>query len=259
MNFDESATALAYDAAFWAMAFDDEDYDLIALGDIALEVGRKFRALGIMGLLATGDNSHLHDNLRLSGEYRVKYLQRVVTAQRYELHHFVLGRVHPVFDLIAAGENTLLASLMDLSPSDLHPQREYLADHCYINLLAAFSLSGSAATGFDEGTVRTSLEQYEQWLNGETDPRFEICTAFANSDEAAFLDAFHMLLAQRLNDIEEHRDTDLEDAIIAAERFIFVEGLALLRIARLRSFEVDQEFALCPRSALNKLETELIS
>lgn len=250
MNFDDTATALAYDAAFWAMAFEDDDYDLTVLGDIALEVGRKFRALGIMGLLATGDDSHLHDNLRLSGEYRVDYLQRVVAAQRYDLHHHVRGRVNPVVDLIAAGENSLLASLMALSPSEHHPQREYLPDHCYVNLLAAFSLSMADADSFDRASATTSLEQYEQWLDGETDPRFEICSAFANNDETAFLDAFHMLLAQRLEHIEEHRATDLDDAIIAAERFIFVEGLALLRIARLRSFTVDQDFALCPRSAL---------
>ncbi len=153
-------------------------------------------------------------------------------------------RLH-LHDLVGAA-----AALMKSSPFELHPQREYLADHCYVNLLAAFSLSGISVAGKDEASIDSSFEQYEQWLDGETDPRFEICHAFADHDELAFLDAFHMLLAQRLDTIEERRATDREDAIIVAERFISVEGLALLRIARLRSFNVDQDFALCPRSAL---------
>lgn len=250
MNYEDSATALAYDAAFWAMAFEDEDYDLAALGDIALEVGRKFRALGIMGLLATGDNAHLHDNLRLSGEYRNRYLQRVVSARQYDAHHYVCGRVNPVFDLVAAGENAVLASMKTLSPPDFFPQREYLPDHCYANILSAFSLSGSGVSSAEGSSIPLYIEQYEQWLDGETDPRFECCRALAESDEPAFLDAFHLLLAQRVEHIEERRSMDLEDVIIAAERFIFVEGLALLRLARLQSFDVDQDFALCPRIAL---------
>lgn len=252
MNYEDSATALSYDAAFWATAFDDEGYDLTALGDIALEVGRKCRALGIMGLLATGDDSHLHDNLRLSGEYRLKYLQRVIaTGQQQEQHHYARGRLQPVFDLIAAGEHTLLKSLNDLSPTDFNPKREYLPDHCYVSLLCEFSLSDSLPLDTEENSIQTSLEQYEQWLDGETDPRFELCTAIAENDESAFRDAFEMLLAQRVDHIEEHRETDLEDAIIAAERFIFVEGLAVLRIARFHSFDVDQDFTLCPLSALS--------
>ncbi|MFK7852589.1 MAG: Imm49 family immunity protein [Granulosicoccus sp.] len=249
MNYNDSADALAYDAAFWAMAFEDENYDLAALGDISLELGRKLRAIGILGLMATGDNSHLHDNLRRSGDYRVQYLQRVFKAKRDDQHHYVWGRLNPVFDIVASGDNAQIASIAQYSPGEFYTNREYLPDYCYANLLSTFSLGPSHAIENDELRISSMLEQYEQWLDGETDPRFEICSAIALSDEAGFLDAFDMLLAQRVDSIEERRSTDLEDILIATERLIFVEGLALLRIARQRSFNVDEDFIMCPRSA----------
>lgn len=249
MNYNDSADALAYDAAFWAMAFEDENYDLSALGDISLELGRKLRAIGILGLMATGDNSHLNDNLRLSGDYRLQYLQRVVKSKRDDQHHYVWGRLNPVFDIVASGDTAQIASLIQHSPDDFYADREYLPDYCYANLLSTFSLAPTHATENDELRISSMLEQYEQWLDGETDPRFEICTAIALSDEAGFLDGFDMLLAQRVDAIEERRATDLEDVLIATERLIFVEGLALLRIARQRSYNVEQDFIMCPRSA----------
>lgn len=249
MNYNDAADALAYDAAFWAMAFEDEHYDLSALGTIAVELGQKLRALGILGLLATGDSAHLHNNLRLSGEYRVKYLQRVASSARDDQHHYTRGRVNPVFDLITAGDNALLTSLIQASPAAFQSQREYLPDYCYVNLLAGFSLADALPPFTQLLSTQASLKLYEQWLDGETDPRFDLCKAIADGNEAGFLDAFDRLLAQRVEHIEERRHTVLEDAVVATERFIFVEGLAVLTIARRHSFDVDQDFALCPYSA----------
>lgn len=252
MNYDDAATTLAYDTAFWAMAFEDPDYDLKALGSIALEVGRKCRALGILGLMATGSGVHLQENLRRGGGYRLQYLQRVKMQGRIELHHYVRGRVNPVLDLVAAGESRQLQALLEAGPADYRPAHEYLPDHCLVTFLANLSLAAASGEGHEhEALARQALEEYEQWLDGETDPRHDVCLALVEADQAEFLDAFHMLLAQRVEHIEEHRSTDLEDVLIASERLIFVEGLAFLRIARDRGLDVDQDFTLCPRSAMS--------
>jgi len=246
---DALAEPLAWDIAFWAMAFDEPDYDLHALGDLALELGRKLRAIGTYGLLATGDPTHLFDNLVRSGEYRVRYLERAGSAVGVDLHHAVLGRLDPILDLVAADRDDLVRRLVALSPPDHDPQREYLDDFCYARALASLFLdrespnsqSASTNSAHDE-----ALDRYDSWLDGDPDVRLDVCRALASADVQSFVDAFETLLGQHVDVMEMRRETELVDALIPAGRSLFVEGLALLNIARHRGLVVRDTFALCP-------------
>ena len=65
MDLEEAAEDLVHDAVFWAMAFEDDEYPVAELGPLALEAGAKFRALGIMGFLATADKANFWPKMGL--------------------------------------------------------------------------------------------------------------------------------------------------------------------------------------------------
>ena len=247
MDYNAAADPLAYDIAFWMQAFDDPAYDAQALGALALELGRKLRALGIYGLLATGEGIHLRDNLVRSGELRLRHLERLDDKALDEDHHAALGRPAPLLDLIAANRPDLVRRVSGRSAQAFDEAREYRDEHCYARLLAALS---AYADGDAEVDLTDTFDAYEVWLDGEVDPRLDLCRVLHARDEEAFVDAFEALLANRLETIEAHRETDLDDAIIVAERMVFVEGLALLTLARRLSLSVGGPYALCPPSAL---------
>ena len=244
MNYGDEAEALAYDASFWAMGFDDPDYPVNQLGKLALEAGEKFRALGIFGLLATADKSHLLDNLTQAASLRIRYLEKVHAETQFEDHHYVLGRVDPIFNLIAANNLSDLNRLKQLSPEDFRKGHEYLDDFSYGKILINVALNS-----IDKALFAT-LDDLEEYLDNDVFSRGAMCRALLENNEQDFDDAFHGFIDQTAFAIEEAKGGgDLEDAIVVAERFVSVEGLALLALSKSRGFTLQQNFLLCPKVA----------
>lgn len=252
MNYDDTAAAIAADAIFWSMAFDDADYPVDQLGRLALETGNKFRALGIFGLLATADKSHLFDNLRQSASLRIRYLEKVCAENKQDDHHYVLGRLEPIFDLLASKDFSSLAKLQQLSPADFSHKREYLDDYCYGKILMTLGLNKEMNLGINNESDAISddlfntLDDLEDSLTEDLFSRAAMCRALLENNAIDFNEAFHQFIDQRAFAIDEAKDTDFETPTLIAERFISVEGLALLAVAQQQGFNVRQNFQLCP-------------
>lgn len=241
MNYNEVADALVYDAAFWAMGFDDPDYPVEQLGKLALETGAKFRALGIYGLLATADKSHLLDNLKQAASLRIRFLEKVIAEKKTDDHHFVLGRVEPIFDLIASKNFSDLEKLVDLSPKQFRHPHEYLDDFSYAKILCHVALEKK------DDTILPDLDALEEFLEEDLFSRAAMCRALLENNAQDFDEAFHNFIDQTEFSIQEKKAKgDLDEPILIAGRFISVEGLALLALAKLKGFKVNQNFLLCP-------------
>lgn len=246
MILKEYNDTLAYDTAFWMAGLYDSDYPLEQLGSLSLEVSDKLRVLAIIGLLTKGDNDLMCHNLIRSGNARVVFLKRLKLAKVEIDHHMCSGRYEPLLDSIAAGNFELAQQISELSPSEWLKGHEYEDDYCYAQIIQRL-----IQTEINQNDIFPFLIQFESYLNDESNTRFDICRALVNFERVAFEKAFENLLEERELQITMDKGAgQMEDPQIIAKRHVFIEGLALLRIAKKHGLILQGEYSCCPSIAL---------
>lgn len=245
MNLEEHAESLAWELAFWMGGIEDPDYPVDQLGDLSLELSSNFRALAIIALLVKGDNDLFCHNLIRSGLARKTYLNRLRSEGVMKDHHLCSGRYEPLLDAIAAGDSTLARRIADLSPKKWKKDHEYKDDYFYAQIL--HRLVRKAVPGKE---IALLIEQFEGYLEGDPNARIDICKALSNKDQEAFEEFFVELINDReakiTKDIERGQS---ETPQVVAERHVFIEGLAVLRLAERQGIETQLEYRYCPSLA----------
>ena len=236
---------IAYDIAFWMTAFQSPDFPLGQLGDVCIEVTGKLRAAAVIALLTRADSDAFFHNLMRSARCRLQYLQRLSDAHRAGEHHQASGRVDPFLDAIAAQDFGAARQIAALSPREWQRGHEYEDDYCYAQIV--HGLIAPPGSGPDFGPL---FARFETVLDGAPDARLDVTRALANRDQPAFESAFEALVARRTAQIEADRARKrIEDPPVIAERQVYVEGLAMLRIAERLGLSTQTEYLYCPSIA----------
>ena len=147
---------------------------------------------------------------------------------------------------IASGKMDLALELIALSPEKWIPDGEYEDDFCYYyffhNYIERFNKS-------DKHLLKGILDQFEKALEGAPSARLNICQAFFDEDKKRFGSEFQNLVLEREIEIEKQKTVMGYDAAFLPKTYVFVEGLALLRLAEKAGFEVEDEYQFCPGTA----------
>jgi hypothetical protein len=85
---------------------------------------------------------------------------------------------------------------------------------------------------------------------GGTGAHLAVAKALRAKDAEALDDAFRALLAERGRANEEDAPLAEEDVAVAAGTRAFVEGIAVLKLARHLGIPMPDEYPMCPRLAL---------
>jgi Immunity protein 49 len=243
--FGEACESLAYEIGFWMQGLEDPSYPLDETASLTREICSHLRSLAIMVLLSKGNSDRFHHNLIRSGRLRLAYLQRVVREAAVDQHDFVSGVFDPLVDAIAAGEIRLAQQLAWIVPLDHRPGHEYEDDHCYGQILGLL-LQGRQA----DAEVSALLARMEAYLGRPDDPRVGVCRALLGSDQAAFDAAFNAFLDARTRVIEaDEARGELAEPPVLAQRTVYVDGLAMLRLAEMRGFGTSPDHLYCPSMA----------
>jgi hypothetical protein len=251
MNLEDYKEPLAYDAAFWLAGLHNPDYPIEQLGRLALEVSEKLRSLAIMALLTAGNSDLFYHNLDRAGRAWECFLRQVHRKQAFAEHHWCCGRYLPLMDTIAAADFDLARRLAELAPREFREEHEYEDDFTYAQMLHRLAgLIGS------EGELLPLLHALEGLIGDEQKPRFEICQALVQHDQTIFDTAFADLLRGRAREIAESKARgQLEEPCVAAQRSVYIEGLALLRLAERRGLRTETEYSYCPSLARVPMRT----
>ena len=246
MKLAEDAEALTYDTAFWLLGFEQEDgYEIDQLGRASVELCAKLRALAIIALLTTGDSDKFLHSLVRSGRVRETYLMRMKQAQRRDEHHLASGRFDALLDAIASGDMELAHRIAWLSPRTWEPQREYEDDFCYAQVLHRLVHGVHAASVY-----QPFFDRFEAALQGQASARLELVRAMVVRSQADFDVSFEALLRERHDEIQANiARSQLEDSPVVAERQVFIEGLALLRLAGAIGLATRADYLYCPSNA----------
>lgn len=252
MQLAEEVDALAYDTAFWLVGYEEPGaYELEELGSIGVDLSRKLRALAIITLLTSGDSDKFCHNLIRSGRVREHFLTRMRQAPGQVDHHLASGRVEPLLDAVAAGDMELAYRIAWISPRAWEPQREYEEDFCYAQILHRL-IHGVQSPA----VYQPFLDQFNAALKGRLDARLPVVSALVQRSQADFDAAFDDLIdARRKAILAAIRRAQIEDPPVLAERQVFIEGLALLRLAERQGLQTQPDYLYCPSLARRPMST----
>lgn len=245
MKLTEYLEILSYDVAFWLAGIANSDYPIEKIGELAIEVSPKLRAAAIIVLLTKTDIDAFFHNLIRSAKCRVVYLQRLSQAGILNDHHQASGRVDPFLDAVAAADFATARQIVGLSLTEWQQGHEYEDDYCYAQILHSL-----ITLPRNESRLQVLFERFEKALSGQSDARLAICKIIAEGNKQDFNQAFEDLLAQRAAQIESDKTRhQMEDPVVIAERQVYIEGLAILRIADKLGFATQFEYRFCPSIA----------
>ena len=246
MKLSDVAEALAYDSACWLLGYEQVDgYEITQLGRFSIELCGKLRALAIIALLTKGDSEKFLHNLLRSGRVRETYLVRIKQTNPVHEHHLASGRFDGLLDAIASSDMELAQRIAWLSPRTWEAQREYEDDFCYAQILHRLVHGVEAVSVY-----LPFLERFETVLNGQNCARLNVVRALVERSQTDFDDSFDALLQERQDEIAANiARCQLEEPQIVAERQVFIEGLALLRLAGIVGLTTQTEYLYCPSNA----------
>jgi len=202
------------------------------------------RALGIRRLLVDADTDGFYHELLRSAHTKRYYLKRC-KDKGFADYHTVASRSEPFMDALAAGGLPCAKDLASLSLTHMRQGEEYPEDFAYTRFLLDFVLMG----GKPGKVLETRLAEYGTALGDASEPRLKLCEALLHSDASLFGTAFDALLRLRAQEVAQQQQRLSLDPVVAAGENVFIEGLALLRLAEEVSIPTREEYPFCPALA----------
>jgi hypothetical protein len=150
----------------------------------------------------------------------------------------------PFFDALAAGDIRLATEIADLAPSHWRSDEEREEDFLWRRTL------GLLLIGAPKPLIEAHLARFATCAVDEHDARLEVCRALYAADGRAFDEAFRRLLCHReIENIRSRRraTTDSHRSLAAQ---VYIEGIAVLKMARAGGIAIEPEYPMCPALAL---------
>jgi hypothetical protein len=204
-------------------------------------------ALGICNLLLYADVDRFYENLVRAGHTRRHFLL-LCQRQGLTVHpHLAISRWDAFLAVVAAGDFPLARDLALGSTDQWVKDGEYEDDFCY-RLFLHDLIAPSDETR--QARMPATLKRWRQWLAGQDCPRLAVCEALLARDATAFTQAFDDRLAQRQAQVQKQsRMIIAADITFEPMARVFIEGLALLRIAGRLGLPTRVDYPLCPAVA----------
>jgi len=253
MNLSDHGQALAYEAAFAFVSLDNPALPVDQFGELSLQLSAQLRALAIIELLVNASTDGFCHNLMRSGRVRLAFLSRLHRDGVLTHHHGGPGRFGPTLDLLAAGDVHAVADMARLSRSQWQQGSEYEDDFCYGQMLFRLAAGDKLDAAF-----LSLADRFKAARVGQQDARVDVCVALAQAQSSAFDEAFDALLNQHSKELQadEQRAETVTPEVLTG-RYVYVEGIALLRLAEARGLPLQREYAFCPSLARMPMTTPL--
>ncbi|HSP81038.1 MAG TPA: Imm49 family immunity protein [Myxococcaceae bacterium] len=218
------------------------------VGEVYEEVEEYFQATACCALLVSADREGFQRHLFWSALARRYFLQRSQEQGSADDFRCARSRSNAFFCAVVAGDMALALEIGDLSPEQWRQEGEYEEDFAY-HLFLHRLLKGVAQQ--ERGEL---LRYFEKALGGTPSPRFDLCQALQNEAAEDFESALQELVDSHAAELEALRPQSTDVPTFEPRSRIFIEGLALLRIAASVGLPLsgEQDYRFCPRSGLVK-------
>lgn len=211
--------------------------------DSAQEISKLYRTLAISSLFLDDDERAFFTNLSNSA-YAFLYV-----GEKLKPQGFVVSKNGAFFDAVACRNDEAARRIARLCPVKHSPDFEYEDDFIFVSfLMKKYCLDAAPKE------LATMMARYEELLNGDHDPHFELCKALEGSDVELFNKSLGELIEKReayYRKLTDDESISPEDAAIEAK--LYVDGLALLNLAEKSGMDIREEYSYIP----NKLRVQV--
>jgi len=208
---------------------------------VLAEIAERYRVLAIAVLLEDGDPAPFASLLALSGQTEC-FLRSIDLAQHPA--QLIGSRVEPFCDALVAGDLQSARTIAQLAPVHHQDGWEYEDD-----FLAAHFLQ-RLLVGSDDAALSRVLDRWEQVLEGQGSPSLDVSRALLARDPEALDEALRATVQDLLRKQEVWRKSTTYNAQVdATEGSLFINGLAVIRLADMRGMSLPEEYELMPSLA----------
>lgn len=210
----------------------------VGLRDI-LTFCQNFRMAGTGALLLTGRAERFHWHLHQSGRAFAWFLANSKDSLQRT------SRALPFFDAVVAGDLECAAEVARRARHTWARGEEYEEDFLFIEFLMRHFFLQAAP---DE--TEALLQRYAQALQGTEDPRLGVCQSLLEKDARLFDESLNHFLSEQHDRFEQVADrTSLPEDVLATERYVSVEGLALVCLAESQGMATAEDYLHVPSIA----------
>jgi hypothetical protein len=198
---------------------------------------RLLRRMAVANLLLTGLPDDFFAFLDMSAQAWLHHLRAAPAERR------ITGLAPGFFDALACGDLLAARAIADASPPACDPTQEHLDDFLFARTLMAL-LPPPGATPAPDLLAR--LEAAAE----EDDPRVAVCRALVRRDATALATALDAWILERRLETEELAEEErLHPDDVPTTAKVWVELLAVLRLARIAGLATDEHVPLAPSVA----------
>ncbi|WP_052518610.1 Imm49 family immunity protein [Archangium violaceum] len=217
-----------------------------------LELSRMYRRLGCGLLLSEKDAGGFFSCLYRAADLYLQFLERHSGGAGLDPYYMARGRAEPLLDALAIGDVALARRIDALAATTYREGMEYEEDFWFFSLLPKLASAGADEREALEGLeVLDGLDQMEQALQGISYPRYDILLALAREDARGFERALKDLTGAWMAERKREAGSGLGNPYAGPEAGVFVEGVALVRVARVRGLRIREKYRLIPAAALS--------
>ncbi|GHG88973.1 Imm49 family immunity protein [Comamonas sp. JC664] len=211
---------------------------------LTLETAALWRQYGCGLLLSELDEEGFRDGLEQAATLYLGLLRRRSECSEFDQYYLARSKGEPLFDALALGTWDLAGSIaMSMTPKWMQ-RMEPEEDFHYVGALMALLLQRPSE-------LATDLDAFERTLQGGSSYRFDIVKALAARDGDAFDVGLLGLIEEQAAQVERQRRSGLFDPYRhKTEAFVFVEGAAVVQLARSLAMPTQERYRLIPAEAL---------
>jgi hypothetical protein len=199
------------------------------------------RQVGCGLLLANLDVDGFQHSLFQSAQLYEWLLDQRARHPGLDVYYLCKSRALPLLDALSFGRTDVAQRIGKKLDTPWQPKMEPEEDFRYFELLSGPLLARQPDAA--------KLAAFERSLE-EPSARFNVVTALVQEDADAFWQALAVLTREWEADIEEQRRRDaLDPYFTTTEAFIFIEGIALVRLAELWGIRTEPRLPFMPQEA----------
>jgi hypothetical protein len=206
----------------------------------------QYRRLALCELLADADLRAFRNSLYASGQAYLYLLSRVDWADLVDRYYLCASRAQAFFDSVAIDDLASARTMAKRSAQEFSEGDEYPEDFAYMRFLMAAVEPGPGPQDDEAAWLKRLKDSMPA-----SDSRLGVCQALNARSAPKFEKAFARLILDRelaMDEALKEPTTDPEMKI--TERHVFIEGLAILRLASTRGLSLERDYRSIPPLAL---------
>ncbi|RYZ43106.1 MAG: hypothetical protein EOO71_05085 [Myxococcaceae bacterium] len=214
-----------------------------------------YRVLALCTLLQDADMEGFANLLCKAGQARLAFLERAAQgAQRYAPGFLIASDTCGFSDALASGDLDTARAIARLSPVRHAQDLEYEEDFLFSRFLHLWVLAPRDIAGLE-----LALERWASVVEeGDPDMRLHVCRELMEKNPDRFSQAIQSLVTERRREYRAYRkQLDFDEEVAATTGKVYLDGLALLRLAELEGLGPLPAFEMLPELARIPLGTPL--